>query len=475
MLTISGRSDGSGLVMARRGFLRVGALTLGGLTLGDVIRLRAESPAPGTPRPKAVIMIFLGGGPSHLDMYDMKPGSPSGYRGEFRPIGTNVPGIEICELMPRQATIADKFAILRGVQLAHLHTANEFYSGYPWQQSPRASVPGEAQRPALGSVVSRLRGGMPAVPPYVSLGNQPDWERAYYLGGEHEPFRAGVNDSRQALEELGPHRGIDARRLVVRGDLLRAFDGWRRDLDDPGAAGRMGDFQARALEIIASGSVRAAFDVAKEPERVRNRYGDRPFQVINQECKVVKQHEVAHPGRALLLARRLVEAGVAVVTCAFSDWDTHRYNFTTLRQLLPPLDQALHALVTDLEERGLLQEVAIVMGGEFGRSPRIGDVTPDGRTHWPQAGFLWVAGGGLNTGQVIGATDVRGEYPVGNPIRMQNVLATLYGVLGIDPGTTFLDLDGRPLVALEDREPVAGLLANESPGRVKGVGNRFRA
>src|SRR5262245_17468468 len=173
MLTIhEPRSAANRPGITRRSFLRVGALALGGLTLGDVLRLRAESPAPGKPRQKSVIMIHLSGGPSHLDMYDMKPQAPAEYRGEFSPIRTNVPGMQICELMPGQAKIADKFAILRGVQLAHLHTANEFYSGYPWQDSPRASVPGEAQRPALGSVVSRLRGGGSAVPAYVSLGNK---------------------------------------------------------------------------------------------------------------------------------------------------------------------------------------------------------------------------------------------------------------------------------------------------------------
>jgi len=163
----------------------------------------------------------------------------------------------------------------------------------------------------------------------------------------------------------------------------------------------------------------------------------------------------------LLQARRLVEAGVSVVTvCVFGagPWDTHRANFSTLRELLPPLDQALTALIVDLEERGLLQDVAVLMGGEFGRTPRIGDVTPDGRSHWPEAGFLWVAGGGLKTGQVIGATDKRGEQVVGQPIRMQNVLATLYRLLGVDPAATFPDYNGRPQFVLENREPVTALL-----------------
>jgi hypothetical protein len=444
--------------ITRRSFLRVGALTLGGITLGDVLRLRAEAPAPGKPRQKSVLLIHLSGGPSHVDMYDMKPRAPSEYRGEFRPIKTNVPGMHLCELMPGQATMADKFAVLRGVQLAHLHTANEFYSGYPWQDSPRASVAGEAQRPALGSVVSRLRGGRSAIPPYVSLNNRADWERAYYLGVEHEPFRVGGGNSREPLDNLRRCRGVSAQRLEDRKDLLRAFDTLRRDLDSKGALEGLDGFQARALQMIASGEVRDAFDLDREPDKVRTRYGERPLMVVNQQCGVISHHEVTHPGRALLQARRLVEAGVAVVTVAFHDWDTHRYNFTTLRQLLPPLDQALTALITDLDERGLLADVAVLMGGEFGRTPRIGDVTPDGRSHWPEAGFLWVAGGGLKGGQVVGATDARGERVVGKPIRMQNVLATLYRVLGIDPTTTFPDYNGRPQRVLDDPQPVTELL-----------------
>jgi hypothetical protein len=441
--------------VSRRSFLRVGALALGGLTLADVLRLRAN---PSGSRTKSVIMIHLSGGPSHVDMYDMKPAAPAEYRGEFRPVRTNVPGMQVCELMPEQAKIADKFAVLRGVQLAHLHTANEFYSGYPWQETPRASVPGEARRPALGSVVSRLLGGSPAVPPYVSLNNRADWERAYYLGLEHEPLRVGGGNSREALDDLGRCRSVTVQCQENRTDLLHAFDTLRRDLDGKGALRGLDGFQSRALQMVASGRVRSAFDLDKEPDKVRHRYGDRPYSVINQECGVTRTHTVPHPGRALLQARRLVEAGVSVVTVAFHDWDTHRYNFTTLRQLLPPLDQALAALITDLDDRGMLQDVAVVMGGEFGRTPRIGDLTPDGRSHWPEAGFLWVAGGGLKTGQVIGATDARGERVVGNPIRMQNVLATLYRLLGIDPGVTFPDYNGRPQYVLEDPRPVGELL-----------------
>jgi hypothetical protein len=445
----------TGGAVSRRHVLRAGATALGGLALGDVFRLQARSAVPAA-RPKSAIMIFLSGGPSHLDMYDMKPEAPTEYRGEFQPIATNVPGMDICELMPMQARIADRFTILRGVKLAHLHTANEFYSGYPWQQSPRVSVPDEAQRPALGSVVSRLRGGVSALPPYVSLNNQPDWERAYYLGGGHEPFRVG-GGNRDALENMALRREISVRRLESRKELLHAFDTIRRDIDRSGAMEALDACDVRALELVSSGKARDAFDLEKEPAKVRARYGERPVRVINQET-AVKHHEVEHPGRALLRARRLVEAGVSVVTVAYHDWDTHRYNFTTLRQLLPPLDQALASLVTDLEERGLLEEVAVLMGGEFGRTPRVGDVTPDGRSHWPEAGFLWVAGGGLKAGQIIGATDSRGERARGKPIRMQNVLASLYPLLGIDPTVTVPDHSGRPQYLLDDREVVAGLV-----------------
>jgi hypothetical protein len=403
-------------------------------------------------------MIHLSGGPSHLDMYDMKPDAPAEYRGEFRPISTNVPGMDICELMPQQARIADKFTILRGVQFVHLHTANEFYSGYGWQESPRAVVPGEAQRPALGSVVSKLRGAQSSIPPYVSLDNNADWERAYYLGAEHEPFRFGGNNSApESLANMGRCKTVDGSRLDDRATLLHSFDSLRRKLDATPAVSALDKIQSRALEIVTSGAVQQAFEVEREPQSVRDRYGHKQFTVRSQDC-LKNYHQQKHPGVALLQARRLIEAGVSVVTYCSHNWDTHRYNFETLRAVLPHLDQALTALVCDLEERGMLDDVAILMGGEFGRTPRIGDVQPDGRSHWPEAGFLWVAGGGLKTGQVIGQTDSRGERVISEPIRVQQVLATMYHVLGIDPVTTFRDFNGRPQYVLEHRDLIPGLV-----------------
>lgn len=437
----SGPGDG----VSRRNFLRVGSLALGGMSLAEMLKLQAAA-ATDPPRAKSAIMIHLSGGPSHLDMYDMKPGALVEYRGEFSPIRTNVPGMEICELMPKQAEIADKFAILRGAQIANLHTGNMFYSGYPWQEEPRASIPGEAKRPALGSVVSKLRPGPKDVPPYVSIENAFHWERAYYAGVEHEPLRVGGGNPREAIDNMGRPKEVSELRLTDRQDLLVGLDSVRRELD-LGESGRGVDrFRRRALDIVTSTRVRDAFDLEKEPKESRARYGEGQYRYG------------PHPGRSLLLARRLVEAGVSVVTACVHSWDTHSHNFTALRGMLPVLDQALHALVTDLAERGLLDDVVIVMGGEFGRTPKIGDQTPDGRGHWPEAGFLWIAGGGLRTGQTIGATDARGEAIVGNPIGMQSVLATMYRVMGIDPAVTIPDHNGRPQFLLDDRAPISALI-----------------
>jgi uncharacterized protein (DUF1501 family) len=247
---------------------------------------------------------------------------------------------------------------------------------------------------------------------------------------------------------MSRRKNVSVARLESRSDLLRAFDNVRRGLDSRGTARGLDAFQARALEIVTSGRVREALDVEKEPANVKARYGynNKPFAYG------------PHPAKSLLTARRLVEAGVSVVTACMYSWDTHRANFSSLRDMLPPLDQALYALIADLDERGLLDDVAVLVGGEFGRTPRIGDLTPDGRGHWPEAAFLWVAGGGFKTGQIIGATDDRGEKIIGPPIQIQNVLASLYKVLGIDSATTFPDHNGRPQYVLEHREPITALL-----------------
>ncbi len=415
--------------VSRRNFLRAGALGLAGLTLSDVLRLRAAPPTNARRGPKAALMIYLPGGPPHQDTYDLKPDAPPEVRGEFKPIHTNVAGMDVCELLPQQAKLADQFAIVRGIKFANEdHNVDEIVTGFR---------PG-AHRPAFGSVVSRVR-GQDQVPPYVSfggldLGSPINPENPQYLGSSHRPF----TPSGPGVRNLGLCPGVSLERLEDRRRLLGAFDQLDRDIDQGNAMSGMDAFNTRALDLLRSARAREAFDLSREPNRVRERYG---------------------ANTQMLLARRLLEAGVSVVTVGFTrppGWDTHQNNFATMRKMLPELDAALATLLTDLRDRGLLSEVAVLVWGEFGRSPRI---SPEGgRDHWPEAGCALLAGGGLRTGQVVGATDSQGARAKGNPYSVQQVLATLYRVLGIDPEQKFNDHSGRPQYLLDDRDPIEALL-----------------
>ncbi len=445
MLTLFGRNHKQCDGVSRRDFLRIGALGLGGLTLADLLRLRAQGAVDPKSAHKAVIMIFLSGGPSHIDTYDMKPNAPVEFRGEFSPIRTKVPGLDICELMPRQAQMADKLAVLRGVHTVGNHTGNEFFSGFAWEQGKPDSINNQ-KRPAVGSVVSRLRTGKHLMPAYVSLHDNPSWEHAYYAGAAHRPFRTFQHErENQGLANLKLVPGVSLDRLEDRKGLRRSFDDLRGDLDQSGTFNGLDAMNAQALEIITSSKVRDAFDLSKEPEKLKAGYGTKPaaFNFI--------------PGLEFLLARRLIEAGVSVVTLAVHGWDTHEKNFEVLRKQVPIVDQALTALLTDLEARGLADDVAVIMGGEMGRTPRI---TKDraGRDHWPTTGITVMAGGGLKTGQVIGASDARGEQVKGRPITPQMMASTLYHTLGIDPSATIPDNTGRPMYLLDEREPIAELV-----------------
>lgn len=415
--------------ISRRNFLRAGVLGLSGLTMGNLLRLQADPPKTGRLPRKSVIMVYLPGGPPHQDTYDLKPDAPEAVRGEFKPIRTGVPGMDLCELLPLQSRIAKQFAIVRGLKFANPdHRVEEVVTGF---------VPAAA-RPAFGSVVSRVR-GTNGVPPYVSFGNLDlgspiNPESPQYLGGAHRYFSPGG----PGLQNLGRHAGVSLERLEDRRRLLGAFDQLDRSLDRTDAMASMDVFNARAVEILRSGRVKEAFDISREPDRVREKYGD---------------------NKQMLLARRLVEAGVSVVTLSFTrppGWDTHQKNFATMRKMLPEYDAAISTLLTDLHDRGLESDVAVVVWGEFGRSPVIS--SDGGRDHWPSAGCALLAGGGLKTGQVVGATDSQAGNPRGTGYNVQNVLATLYHVLGIDPTTTFTDLNGRPQALLDDCEPIRPLL-----------------
>jgi Protein of unknown function (DUF1501) len=436
--------------VSRRDFLRVGALGLGGLTLADLLRLKAQGAIRPESAAKSVIMVYLPGGPSHIDMYDLKPNAPAEYRGEFKPIRTNVPGLDVCELMPRHAEIADKFAVLRGLKTQGNHDPTELLTGIPAAASGRI---GPVRRPAFGCVVSKLRGADGPIPPYVSVSDHrllsayDDPEEPAYLGAAHRPF--GVQG--QVMKDMTLTPEVTRDRLEDRKSLVHSFDAMRRDLDNARQTlAGMDSYQARALEMIASTQVRDALDLNRELEAVREKYG---------------------AGLDFLRARRLVEAGVSVVSVASrfpvripgvndpGGWDTHGSNFKLLRAKLPIYDQAVYALLTDLADRGLDKDVAVVIWGEFGRTPKIGDSTPDGRGHWQPAGCALLAGGGLRMGQVVGETDARAEAPRFRPYTTQNVLATLYHVLGIDPGAVALtDFGGRPQYLLDNPEPIAALV-----------------
>jgi uncharacterized protein (DUF1501 family) len=425
--------------ISRRSFLRLGALGVAGLTLADVLRLRAHAHEPSARSARSVIMVILEGGPSHLDLYDPKPDAPVEYRGEFKPIATKVPGIQVSEMLPLQASIADKFAILRNMQFRQQgHTPPELLTGFL-----------DEKRPDIGAAVSKLRADarqLGSLPPYVSFHG-----RAYpgFLGTAHRPFVPGEKDG---LQSLALHREVPLDRLSSRRDLLRTFETLQRDIDDArGSLAGLDAFTGQALEMITTPKARDAFDVSREPEKVRSRYGK---------------------ATQYLQALRLAEAGVPVVTITppnpdassnpkcNGQWDHHDFIFDCLRRILPLYDRAVHAFLTDLHERGLDKDVAVVIWGEMGRTPRVGTQkgTTAGRDHWPQSGFALMAGGGFRTGQVIGATDPRGELPKGQPYTPQNVLATLYRHLGIDPATTLPDHTGRPMYLLDDREPVRELL-----------------
>jgi Protein of unknown function (DUF1501) len=433
----------------RRDFLQLGALGLGGLTLADVLRLRAESKTGSSPR--AVIMVCLAGGPSHIDMYDLKPDAPSEFRGEFKPIRTNVPGFDICEHLPLQATIADKLALVRTVQFVEpmQHELEEVYTGFPKS----------AKRPAFGSVVSRFGSGGGKLPSYVSLeyshGTSP-YENPQYVGAAHRPLHIAGGDG---VRNLGMMNGMTRGRLDDRRGLLQSFDKVRRDLDTRRESQDMDAYTSRAFDIISSPQTRNAFDLSREPDKVRQRYG-------NKDDKFIYAGNTADSfwyGENFLLARRLVEAGVPVVTLRAGLWDHHGNVIQqvggvsiwhSLRSALPLLDRSIHALVTDLHDRGLDKEVLVLVWGEFGRTPKI---SQSGRDHWPDASFALFAGA-VRAGQVVGQTDSRAERPKNRALGAQNVIGTIYHALGIDYRQKLNDFTGRPMQLLDDGEPIAELV-----------------
>jgi hypothetical protein len=450
MLTILGERhhdfcDG----VTRRSFLRIGGLALGGLSLPQI--LRAQEPSkPRRPDHKSVIMIFLAGGPPHQDMWDLKPDAPSEVRGELRPIKTNVPGIEICELFPRMAKIMDKLAIIRSmVGCNGDHYAYQCLTG----RDQRKGIQPKGGWPYIGSILSKLEGSVnPAVPAAVGLSprtaHRPwgDNGTPGCLGAAYGPFTPEGEEIKadMVLKEIS----LD--RLRDRKSLLASFDTFRRNADASGAMDGLDAYQAQAMDVLTSSRLAEAFDISKEDPLTIARYGkgsdkfqdDGPWTRLDQ----------------FLMARRLVEAGARCVTLSFGRWDWHGRTFDRSRENFPMLDQGVSALVEDLHARGLDKDVSVVVWGEFGRTPKIN--AEGGRDHWPQVSCAMLAGGGMRTGQVIGATNRLGEHAAERPVRFEEVFATLYRNLGIDPyHTTITDLAGRPHYILEpDDQPLRELI-----------------
>ena len=432
MLTILGQPqrhpfcDG----VKRRDFLKIGGLAMGGLALPQL--LRAEAAAGIRNSHKAVIMIFLPGGPPHQDFLDLKPNAPAEVRGEFSPIKTNVSGIEICELLPRLAGMMDKLVVIRSIVGATGdHYAFQCMTGRTHRQQPAGGWP------SMGSVLSKLKGcADPAVPAFVGLAPKmvhmpwADPGQPGFLGIAHAPFKpSGDGKGDMVLD------GISLDRLRDRRALLTAFDRFRRDADSTGTMQGMDVFNQQALGVLTSSKLADALDLSKEDPKVVERYGSGDAKNRDDGGPKLMSH--------FLMARRLVEAGARCVTCAFSRWDWHGQNFQAARQDMPLLDQGVSALVEDLHQRGLDRDVSVVVWGEFGRTPKINKDA--GRDHWPQVSCAMLAGGGMRTGQVIGATNRLAEYAVQRPVTFGEVFATLYHNLGIDVHTTMLnDPTGRP-------------------------------
>ena len=456
MLNLLGKRDaGSNHCdgISRRNFLKVGGMAAGGLSLAQLLAVEA---AAGTGSShKSIINVYLPGGPSHIDLFDLKPNAPAEIRGEFSPIRTNVPGMEISEVFPQLATIADKFAIVRSVVDSEGH-----HDGYQCMTGrKKRDTPPAGGWPMMGAWVSKVLGPVNrSVPPNVSIMYPTgfrDWgnpRTGGFLGSAFDPMTLVEKDPLAKSHSMTlQHIPLD--RLGDRSHLLRSLDQLRRDTDKSDVFASTDTFNQQAFSILTSSKLVEALDVSRESPEVLARYGENdPTYQRDGAPKMV---------RNFLIARRLVEAGARVVSMNYSRWDWHGgdgLNFPRTREEAPLLDRALTALITDLHERGLDQDVSVVVWGEFGRTPKINKM--NSRDHWPAVSFALLAGGGMRTGQVIGSTNRFGEHAQDRPVSFQEVFATLYHNVGIDVRTaTVQDLHGRPQFLLDSGvEPIHELI-----------------
>jgi hypothetical protein len=442
--------------LPRRAFLRASLTGLSGLGLADLLRLQARGSAAGTgPAPgPSIILVWLWGGPSHMETFDLKPDAPAEYRGEFQPIETNVPGILISEKLPLLARIADKFALVRSLSHdspGHMNSTHTVLTGYTGEivETP----PYEPKYPTIFNAAQKLLPGRrPGLPQWVAL---PDmrYQGGGHLGRSYGPYRVTADPS--AADFRVPELVLDAagrQRMARRGRLRAAFDQVRRDLDASGAGDGLDTYRQQALALLSGTAARDAFDLSREDPRLRDRYGR---DVIGQRC---------------LLARRLVEAGVRLVTVDFPcvpgqkafSWDDHASVWNIFEQMsirLPVLDRAVSALIEDVYARGMDRDTLVVVMGEMSHTPKLSnhDGQP-GREHWAGAMSVLLSGGGMPMGQAVGATDRRGEAPARRPLHPSDLLATWYRYLGIDPSLTLPDQLGRPVPLLPRGEPIRELV-----------------
>jgi hypothetical protein len=441
--------------LTRRAALKAGFLGLAGLGLPEYMRARGTQPSASDD--KAVILIWLDGGPSQLETYDPKPDAPAEFRGPFPATKTAVPGVLVSSLLPETAKRLDRVSLVRSLH----HDNGDHFAAAHWMTTGRfgSSAANQAQKyPSVGSFVARTKGpNNPHLPAYVGLPAAetiylfPGYMGAAYLGGAYNPFDVdrerkylGAADATRVrspkwLSSLGA--GSSA---AERTPLLKQFDTVRRDLDNSGLMETMDRFQQQALDLVLGSDARRAFDLDREDPRAADRYGQGPW------------------GRYTLLARRLVEAGVTFVTVDMPHWDDHSNIEKGHGAKVPVVDRAVGALIDDLSDRGLLDRVMVVVMGEFGRTPKVNTGQPGipvpGRDHWGNAISVMVAGGGLKGGVVVGRTNAKAERPADRPLKPADLLATVYHQLGIDPAQTFKDHTGRPIPILDEGKPIAELV-----------------
>jgi uncharacterized protein (DUF1501 family) len=444
--------------LSRRSFVQVGVAGMGSDGLGQILRAKAASAATeSSQKDTSVILIWLDGGPSHLDMYDMKPQAPAEYRGLWYPVHTNVPGFDITPLYPQQAKIADKFSVVRSLH----HNNGDHFAGGHLMLTGRSGASGAdtpGKYPFIGSAATYQTGprkpGMPAnvaVPYAMSIGIRPGYFGANYIGGSHNPFETegDPNADNFQVSNMQLPGGMSIDRLENRTELSQKFDRLRREVDARGVLDQMDRFDQEAYGLVTGAAARKAFDISQEDPRLRDRYGRNSW------------------GQSTLLARRLVEAGSTFVSVHYGGWDHHWDLKGGYERVLPWVDAAFATLLDDLSQRGLYERTLVVLCGEFSRTPRMNDGgnggppgsqgTP-GRDHWGNAMFCLLGGGGVQGGRIVGSTNPRGEVPQDRPLKPADIHHTIFHVLGVDPNYNFLNHAGRPIPALETGEVIGELL-----------------